>query len=133
MIDRQMASPMPRPSGFVVKKGWNMRSVLGQSSRPRDEHRPGSASTRTGQLPGLPLLLSWLDGVHNQVQSRCGDAHDQPAPAACSVPRRHRARGPPRASASAPSVIDVGPINCGPDFLAAPQTADHLSGAHVSG
>jgi hypothetical protein len=31
-IDRQMASPMPRPSRYVVKKGWNMRSATDGSS-----------------------------------------------------------------------------------------------------
>ena len=65
-IDRQMASPMPRPSGFVVKKGWNMRSATAGSS-------PAPVSfTETSTLPGsrvsmipsapscVPLPLSWL-------------------------------------------------------------------------
>src|SRR5271156_3698103 len=31
-MDRQIASPMPRPSDFVVKKVWNMRSATAGSS-----------------------------------------------------------------------------------------------------
>jgi hypothetical protein len=38
MIDRQIESPIPRPSGFVVKKGSKMRG--------REHHFPGDPHSR---------------------------------------------------------------------------------------
>ena len=144
MIDRQMASPMPRPSRFVVKKGWNMRSATAGSS-------PVPTSlTATSTLLGSESIEETVSSLARSVTSfmastpfmiRFKHLLQLTRSPMTAVARASSVRSTtswrsssPRAiaSTSLDDVVDVELGQLRPGFPGQrPQTADHLARAHA--
>ena len=143
MIDRQIESPMPRPSDLVVKKGSKMRCAMAGSSPGPVSSTVTCGTVRLGEGDGdgqLPFAVRdrchGLDAVHDQVQQhllqlnlvaqhglraggQIGVQHDAVLLQFAAGERQHFLDG----------VADVELGQLRPGFLGErPQAADHVAG-----
>jgi hypothetical protein len=98
-IDQQTASPIPRPSDFVVKKGWNMRSATaGSSPVPvsliATSTQPGSASVEDIVSSLMSAVTPFIASMRFMIRFKITAAveRDRPGPAARPKPARYATR-----------------------------------------